>query len=414
MASSAARGLPLCLRLLSRGTCFTAQRPLLQRIPLKRTFLDARHVRRLSTSRYARAAEYSTPPTPSPSPSSSQSYRSTTISRELGIAVRIVFYTTSSIVLIVAIGFIGIHAYFESVEPTPPAWDIRLRMLYNSGRAAEVMQKDDRAALHSYISVLEALREIDKRKKNNDSMDPFRANVILKIVGIEERLGRWREVVSLLNEAMPLLGESDPRLGACLRRLGEAYLNSGQYMESEKSLQNAISVGLTQGKQDHKEVLAATSSLAGLRTKQGRLKDALNLLLGVFREQQSIPSTATDCSRALVQSQIGEILYGLGDSAEALAWNQKASEAATDMAILFDAKERSRWVGLPRTSPCAECASLASNNVGLLLERAGETEPAAEAYANALRWAQKAEDGLACVDIAENFDRVYRKLHVPI
>ncbi|CAO3626450.1 unnamed protein product [Cunninghamella echinulata] len=199
------------------------------------------------------------------------------------------------------------------------------------------------------------------------------------------------------------------------KHLGDLYISIGDYDKAEEYLAWTLhTLNNDQLKQQEQQLQASLvskidtlCSLASLYALQRQFQLALPLFLQAL---QLIPDSNDKnkehdndddeknqwlCKKAIVQNQLSETLYGMGKKNEALGWAQSALESTSNgLATYLDAKD------------CRECGSVASNNLGRLLELKGDFDQALIYYKQAQVYASTLDDSKSQARYDENVVRL--------
>ncbi|BFZ64639.1 hypothetical protein YB2330_005789 [Saitoella coloradoensis] len=338
-------------------------------------------------------------------------------------ALKIIAFGSTAISLIILGTYYGTHAYLEWNEPTPKEFPRRARELLRSVRLGQDwMNNDIRAMLWAREALEECGLPLDtpnleeEAKTKTDTFMKGWVFAVQKYAYTLGRTGQASEAVRLYELALKLAPKnllSPDELSDIYRNLGDHQSRTSDLASAESNLLEAYNLALNSlhplspnspalvpdpetNANTSQQIINASLSLGLLYAKTSRLDLALPTLLSVFRAQKSLsakyttkgkttgPAPRALCAEAATQTHLAEILAVLHQNDRALSFASAASALAKRGLEIASARKDKKF--------CRECAGVAENVKGLLLEMDGRLEEALEAFLAATDSAEVAGD----------------------
>ncbi|KAG0163549.1 hypothetical protein DFQ28_011490 [Apophysomyces sp. BC1034] len=318
--------------------------------------------------------------------------------------------TVLSITAATALAWQSYHLYIEfCLESTPSELGYKARNLLHGAHVREKVSPDfDMAVLY--------LREVLRIALEEQHLDESSATLInlrLRLADDETRAGNLFDAIAEYTRAWKLLSQANTEGGDILlaqtaKKIGDLYTRVADYEKAEEFLAWTLHSMSQQQQDDSTEFerlkVVTTCSLASLYAMQHNFKLALPLFLRALKaisdiENASESSANTEwvCLKAIVQNQLSEVMYGMDRSEEALGWAQASLESCVSGVEQKSKKD---------SKDCRECRSVASNNLGRLLELKGEFDQALNYFRQAQLYASENDDAAGSVQYTKNVDRV--------
>ncbi|ODQ50509.1 hypothetical protein SAICODRAFT_31816 [Saitoella complicata NRRL Y-17804] len=339
-------------------------------------------------------------------------------------ALKIIAFSSTAVSLIILGTYYGTHIYLESTEPTPKEFPWRARELLRSVRVGQDWMNDDaramtwaRNALEECGLPLETPNLEEEAKTKTDAFMKGWVFAVQKYAYTLGRTGQASEAVRLYELALKLAPKhllSPEELSDIYRNLGDHQSRTPDVVSAESNLLEAYNLALNSlhplppnspalvpdpktSPNTSQQLINASLSLGLLYAKTSRLDLALPTLLSVFRAQKFLsaksittkgkpaqPDPHALCAEAATQTHLAEILAVLHQNDRALSFASTASTLAKRGLEIASARKD--------TTFCGECAGVAENVKGLLLEMDGRLEEALEAFLAATDSAEVARD----------------------
>lgn len=295
------------------------------------------------------------------------------------MAFKITAYTVLSMTAATALIWQSYHWYIEYfLSPSPSKMNYKARLLLHGAYFREQIVVDySIAAVYLEEALRVALEEI-KLNEHDDNIIQLRSRLAFDewhagnlFDAITQYTHVWTSLLNNKNENDQQQQQTSLMINTA-KHLGDLYISIGDYDKAEEYLAWTFhTLNNDQLKQEQQASLVlkinTLCSLASLYALQRQFQLALPLFLQAL---QLIPDNSDKkrdndideknqwlCKKAIIQNQLSETLYGMGKKNEALGWAQSALESTSNgLATYLDAKD------------CRECGSVASNNLGRLLE----------------------------------------------
>lgn len=272
------------------------------------------------------------------------------------LAAKVTGYTLLSVTTATALIWQSYHLYIEHfLSRSPGSLNYKARLLLHGAYFREHIVPDyGMAAVY-----LEEVLRVALEEQHLDESHPDIVGLRLRLAYDEWHAGNLFDAITQYTRAWATLRNSDDQdtLITTAKQLGDLYTRVGDLEKAEEYLTWAFYAVTKDGDVDAHRKINVLCSLASLYAVQRHFHLALPLFLQAL---QAIPQDDDQqwlCTKAILQNQLSETLYGMGKSGEAMGWAQAALASSSDgMAKYEDAKD------------CRECGGVVSNNLGKLLE----------------------------------------------
>ncbi|CAO3609333.1 unnamed protein product [Cunninghamella blakesleeana] len=337
------------------------------------------------------------------------------LKKQAKMAFKITAYTLLSMTAATTVIWQSYHWYIEYfLSPSPKKMNYKAKLLLHGAYFREQIAVDySVAAIYMEEALKVALEEIKLNEHDDDiiqlrlrlAFDEWHAGNLFD--AITQYTHVWTSLLNNNNNNNNNNLSSSSLLIQTAKNLGDLYIKIGDYDKAEEYLAWTFHTLNNENQQPSSSSLLLLKintlcSLASLYALQRQFQLALPLFLQAL---QLIPNNGENeeddekyqwlCKKAILQNQLSETLFGMGKKNEALGWAQSALESTSNgLATYLDAND------------CRECGSVASNNLGKLLELKGEFDQALIYYKQAQVYASTLDDSKSQARYDENVVRL--------